>query len=488
MAIPASAVDWSGLLSSSFELVAMVLVVVITILLNATGLDLAGRHRSRTGEADYLHTVSGVDFDRELRAAGMANLASGLLGGMVGYLSISRSLLNLRAGARSRASGLFVAAFCLVAVFLLPNLIGYLPRPALTGLLLYLGISMLIEWTVETYRSMALLDYLLVIAILVMIAGRGFLHGVGFGVLAASLLFVISYSRLSPINHLFTSEKHRSNVERNPSDTALLNRFGAKAICLHLQGYLFFGTASVILDKVRERLPSLRYLLLDFHRVQGLDISAANIFSKLCKLCGLTGTYLVLTGLSKTAGDVFRKTSFPLGGEAVRLFPDADRGMEWMEDHILKVECEGKGCEEIPLENILSDHFSAEEFQRLRGYLDHLEVQERVVIAVQGNPSDAMFFVERGCVSIILKGGALEKRLMTYGTGTIVGEMGFYSGARRSASIVADRKTSLLKLTREGLKEMERRDPELAASLHRYVIRLLSLRLSAANEQLLMLL
>lgn len=405
----------------------------------------------------------------------------------MGYLSISRSLLNLRDGARSRASGLSVGAFCLVAAFLLPSLMGYLPRPALTGLLLYLGISMLIEWTVQAYRAMALLDYLLVIAILVLIAGRGFLHGVGFGVLAASLLFVISYSRLSPINHFFTADTHRSNVERRPSDAAILNRFGSRMACIHLQGYLFFGTASVILDKVRERLPSLRCLLVDFHRVQGIDISAVNAFSKLYKLCDLTGTRLVLTGLSKTAEGVLGRASFPPDDETVRRLPDTDRGMEWIENHILKTECEGGRGEKGLLEDTLSDHFLAEELQRLRGYLDHLEVEEHVVIAAQGDPSDAMFFVERGRVSIIFKGNGLEKRLRTYETGTIVGEMGFYSGTRRSADIVADTKTHLLRLTSDRLKEMERRDPELASSLHRYVIRLLSFRLGAANEELLML-
>jgi len=195
----------------------------------------------------------------------------------------------------------------------------------------------------------------------------------------------------------------------------------------------------------------------------------------------------VLTGLSKAAEEILRKTSFRPNDETVRLLPDADRGMEWIEDHILEAECQGGDCEKRLLEDTLSDHFLAEELQRLRGYLDHLEVEEHVVIAAQGDSSDAMFFVERGRVSIILRGDGVEKRVRTYETGTIVGEMGFYSGARRSADIVADKKTTLLKLTKEQMKEMERRDPELAARLHRYVIWLLSLRLSAANEELLML-
>ena len=156
-------------------------------------------------------------------------------------------MLNLRAGAHSRASGLFVGAFCLVAVFLLPNLIGYLPRPALTGLLLYLGISMLIEWTVETYRSMALLDYLLVIAILVLIAGRGFLYGVGFGVVAASLRFVISYSRLF---HRSTTYSRLKNIVLTWSATHPTRPFSIASArrqsVAAFAGILLLGTAGVL--------------------------------------------------------------------------------------------------------------------------------------------------------------------------------------------------------------------------------------------------
>jgi hypothetical protein len=69
----------------------MVVVVIVTILLNAAGLELATRRD--------------MDLDRELRASGIASLASGLAGGMVGYLSVSRSVLNVQAGALPRPGG-----------------------------------------------------------------------------------------------------------------------------------------------------------------------------------------------------------------------------------------------------------------------------------------------------------------------------------------------------------------------------------------------
>src|SRR5262249_60860282 len=76
---PSLEVSWPVLVAEWRNFLAMLVVVVVTILLNAAGLELA--------------TQREVDLDRELRASGLASLVSGVGGGMVGYLSVSRSLL-----------------------------------------------------------------------------------------------------------------------------------------------------------------------------------------------------------------------------------------------------------------------------------------------------------------------------------------------------------------------------------------------------------
>jgi len=105
--LPSSAtfaqVRWDGLLDQWQNFLAMTVIVVVTILLNATGLELATRRD--------------VDFDRELRINGIANILSGLTGGMVGYLSFSRTSLNFRAGALSRLAGVWTAILCLGVTF-----------------------------------------------------------------------------------------------------------------------------------------------------------------------------------------------------------------------------------------------------------------------------------------------------------------------------------------------------------------------------------
>src|SRR5262249_3038328 len=89
---------WPQLEAEWRDFLAMVVVVIVTILLNAAGLELATRRD--------------VDLDRELRASGLGNIVAGLAGGMVGYISLSRSLLNVQAGAVSRAAGVWTAVFC----------------------------------------------------------------------------------------------------------------------------------------------------------------------------------------------------------------------------------------------------------------------------------------------------------------------------------------------------------------------------------------
>ena len=137
---PYGEVRWDLLWHHAKDFGAMTMVAVITILLNTTSLELATK-------------VEG-DADRELKALGLSNLLIGLGGGMLAVNSFNRSMLNLKAGATSRWSGRLCAAVVLVVVLAAPGLIGLMPKPVLTGLILFLGIGLLLTWAIETRREM----------------------------------------------------------------------------------------------------------------------------------------------------------------------------------------------------------------------------------------------------------------------------------------------------------------------------------------------
>ena len=189
---------WSLVFSQWQTFTAMTIVVMITILLNMTGLDLA--------------TQSDVHVDRELRVNGLANILSGLCGGMIGYLSISRSMLNYKAGARSRVAGVWTAVLCCGAAFLFAPLVTYFPRPVLAGLLFFLGLSMIREWVWDMAFKLPFTEYALVITILLQIAVQGLIPGIAFGDCWSPASFLSTTTAAPTASRIISPAAHSSRT------------------------------------------------------------------------------------------------------------------------------------------------------------------------------------------------------------------------------------------------------------------------------------
>ncbi|MFD5724635.1 SulP family inorganic anion transporter [Streptomyces sp. NPDC058368] len=82
------------------------------------------------------------DLDRELRAQGVANAVSGLLGGLAVSGGAVRSSANVRAGATGRASTVLHGVWILVASGLLVTLLERIPLAALGALVMMVGLKM----------------------------------------------------------------------------------------------------------------------------------------------------------------------------------------------------------------------------------------------------------------------------------------------------------------------------------------------------------
>src|ERR1043166_4511390 len=192
-------------------------------------------------------------------------------------MSLSRLAQEL--GTRTRWAGVIAACLCGAALFLGPAPKSYLPRLVLGGLLLFLGLGFLVEWLYDAWFKLPIADYAVVLLILGVIGMVGYLEGVGFGVLAAVFLFIHNYSRIGVITHALTGAEQQSNVDRPLTHQRMLRERGEQIYVLKLHGFIFFGTANTLLNDIRQRAENrkfapLRFVLLDFRRVSGIDSSA----------------------------------------------------------------------------------------------------------------------------------------------------------------------------------------------------------------------
>jgi SulP family sulfate permease len=69
-------------------------------------------------------------------------------------------------------------------------------------------------------------------------------------------------------------------------------------------------------------------------------------------------------------------------------------------------------------------------------------------------------------------------RLRTVLPGVVVGEIAMYADVPRTADVVAETPSVVLRLSRASIEQIERADPELAAALHRWLATTLSERLN----------
>ena len=469
--------NWIAILGQASNIATILILAVISLLMNASGLELA--------------LGKDINLNRELQVAGVANILSGASGGMIGYHVLYQTTLSHRMGARTRLTGLVAGVFCAVMLFAGSALLAYFPRPILGGLLFLLGTDFLYEWVIAGLVKLSRTDYVVVLLILVVIATTNFLFGVAVGLVAAIILFVLNYSRINVIHHALSGAEVRSNLERCAyHQRVLTEKLGGQIHILELQGFIFFGTANALLEKVRARItdskqPRLRYVILDFSRVTGLDSSAVLSFVKGKKLADTQNITLVLTHLSANAKRQFEKGDLFTKENEVRIFPDLDHGLEWCEEQLLDIEQVTTLHTPITLTAQLADSgFERSDTKRLLKYLERVEFKEGEILIHQGDEADRMYFVEMGSITVYLELGNEQVRLQTLGLGTAVGEAGLYQGTKSTASAIADTPVTAYRLTRATLAEMKKKEPELAATFHEFAARMLSERLTATTRTL----
>ncbi len=465
-------VNWLVLFGQLGNIATVLIISVVTLLLYATGLEL-------TFEQD-------IDLNRELQAAGLGTLIAGFGGGMVGYHTLSLSALSHKMGARSRLVGLITAGLCLIALFVGSSVLSFFPKVVVGGLLLMLGLSFLIEWVYETWSKFPRIDYLIILLILGVIGGIGFLQGVGVGLVAAVIMFVVNYSRINVVKHALSGANYQSRVTRSITHRRILHESGEQLYILQLQGFIFFGTADNLLGQVRRRLGEtdlrpLRFVVLDFCQVTGLDSTALLSFAKMKQLVQAQDICLVFTNLSPTIRHQLEQGGFAEEIEGlVRVFRDLDHGLEWCEDQMLQIEApvtdeEHRGLQ-AQLEELLPGpvHIGG-----LLKYFEKRQVDAGYYLMKQGDPPDDLYFIETGQVTARVEHPGHEPvRLETMQGGRVVGEIGFYLGSPRTAAVVADEPSTIYCLSRDALQQMESSDPEAASTFHQIIVHLVGERLT----------
>lgn len=466
------AADWAAIAAAWPLLASTVALTVVGLLLNATGIEYA-THRE-------------VDLDRELQAAGAANIVVAAGGGLIGFQGLGLTVIADRLGGRDRRVGLVIALLSAAALFFGAGVLSFVPRMLVGGVTIFIGLDFLLTWLVDTRRRLPPEESLIVLLIFVTSALVGFLEGVAVGLFAGFVLFVVSYSRAGIIRHRLSRASFRSNVDRPAADEQRLLDHGAAIRILVLEGYMFFGTAHRLLTEIEAMAATgqgeMRYLVLDLSLVSGIDSSAVHSFEKLRRLAEAHRFTLVLCGVSPAVLDKLWRGAG--GGElSMVLQPDLDHAVEWCERRLLEAEPGWSDAPGEALETCLAREFAEADLARkVAAYFEPLSAEDGAVLIQSGSEGRELYFIEAGRLAAYDDAGGMRRRLRSILAGNVVGEVGLYLGAPRTATVVAEGAVRLQRLDADAMVRMEREQPAAVAELHKFVLRRTVRRLGDANR------
>ena len=434
--------------------------------------------------------------NRELMRLGAANMMSACVGGIATGPDLGARQVNHAFGGRTSISVLAYGISMLALVAVAGFLIAYVPRSALAGVIVVIGLQHFDRWSLGLTRQVfrrerplstrVALDLCVVLLVAMIAILMDLVTAVALGMFLSVAVFLARMSR-SVVRRMYRANAARSRRARDHGLMQFLADRGSTILVVELDGAVFFGTAEKLADAVEsEVVQETRYVLLDFRRVTEIDSTGAEVVRTLSVHLAERRMELYVCGIVPN-GD-FHRVLLDCGivGDRgiARSFVDLDRAIESAEQALIDTECDVSDREgTFPLGAIaLLKRMDRSELALVRGLLARRSYAPHQVVFDQGDPGASLFIVVAGIASARMNDSGRERRLMTFGPGGIFGEMGFLDLAPRSATVVADVDLQCLVLDRNAFDEVAREHPAVAVKILSALGRELSARLRLVNR------
>ncbi|MDA1089246.1 MAG: SulP family inorganic anion transporter [Proteobacteria bacterium] len=497
-------------------------VVTVMLLVVPAALSLAALASMETAlTLSALDEVTGrrTDSNREIAGHGLGNMAASLIGGVIGSGAMLRSRPGYDAGGRTPAMGVFLSLIMLAVVLGFADLIQFIPRAVIAGMILIVGFQSFDRWSFGLFRRFftgfskvrwaLLLDIFIIVLVVWVALAFDLIVAVGVGIVVSVIVFVSRMSR-SLVRREFRGPAIHSRSVWNERRQAALKDCGHRIAVLELEGAIFFGTAEGLEERVHDLTRNgVTHVVLDLKRIKYIDSTGAFVLQRIDRQLAWSGGVLALSyilperreskrifkGSERRMNVALRSvwralqdtgTVDAIGEDA--FFTDTDSALAFCENNLLQAVAETSDVGAGSRNNTpaILNGLDGEEIRKIRRMFTRHVFAAGATIFQEGDDGDALYYITRGRADVyvdVVESG-YRKRLLALLRGAVFGEMALLDNKPRAASVVAAQDTICYRLGIDAFERLKKADYEIALKLFNNICIMFSQRLRSSNAMI----
>ncbi|MBW0149206.1 SulP family inorganic anion transporter [Marinobacter arenosus] len=224
------------------------------------------------------------DRNRECKGQGIANIGSGLIGGMAGCAMIGQSIINVKSGGRTRLSTLTAGVFLLIMVLVLDSLLVQIPMAALVAVMIMVSIGTFSWESIRNLKEHPLSTNIVMLVTVIVVVAT---HNLAFGVLAGVLLAALFFA--NKIGHYMMVDSDLDEQTNTRTYTVV--------------GQVFFSSSEKLLQAFDFK-EAVDNVVIDLSRAHFWDITAVGALDKAVIKFRREGADVEVIGLNEASATI----------------------------------------------------------------------------------------------------------------------------------------------------------------------------------------
>lgn len=209
--------------------------------------------------------------NRELIGQGVANIFSGLFGGLPGAGATMGTVVNIQVGSKSPMAGVIRALILLIIVLLAAGLTEPIPLAVLAAIALHVGYNIL-DWSfLKRVHRVSMSPTLIMYGVMLLTVFVDLIVAVGLGVFIANIITIEKLSRVQSKNVKIISDTDDGSI-LNEEEKNLLDQADGKVLYFFLSGPMIFGVSKAI-ARQHASIHLYKSMILDLSNVPMMDTS-----------------------------------------------------------------------------------------------------------------------------------------------------------------------------------------------------------------------